>query len=284
MSEHVADTHQEEPLPAATESVFEQDAVQPTAAAVLRQRDYAPTPYSATKWEFVGDRPSDLEFVSLNLEVLRDESRLNDPMFESFDTAEKFTESGGSFELPGMEKEPEQPGMDPEELERLLQEKFEEGLAQGRLEGTADVEQRITESYEALNTRMTEITAKIEQEVQEHVGGLQTKALEFALEISKKILQTTAEAKPEYIYDLIRKGMGSLGAAEPIKVRVSLDDYEFLDVIGLPSDLSEAELGVRYVADETIAAGCVIETNYGEISLELDSMWEQVKESLFPSE
>ena len=214
--------------------------------------------------------------------MLREDELMSDPMFESFDPP-KAMFTGPSDEGIGAEGGTNgQSGIDPEELEALLAEKFEEGRQVGLAEGRDEIEEKVTASYEALNARMVEITKGIESEVAEHVGSLQKKALEFALEIARKILKTTAEIKPEYIYDIIRKGVDSLGAAEPIKIRVSLDDYEFLDVIGLPSDINEGELGVRYVADENISSGCVIETNYGEISLELDTMWEQVRDNLFP--
>src|SRR5690606_22341750 len=147
-------------------------------------------------------------------------------------------------------------------------------------EGRKESEEKIVESYEALNKRMAEVTQAIEAEVREHVTSLERRALSFALEVARKICQTTAEAKPDYIFEIIRRGIQSLGAAEAIRVRVSLDDYEFLEVIGLPADLSESELGIKYVADETIASGCVIETNFGEVSLELDTMWEQIKDNL----
>ncbi|MCB0322898.1 MAG: hypothetical protein KDD69_04970 [Bdellovibrionales bacterium] len=270
----------------------------PTAAGpkvkpkpTLSQKDYRPTPYVSCEWEVVGERVAERDFISMNLEIVRDARMRADPMFESFDPdtsyldAERFQTPGSSKraamteEQAALEAAAEQ--MDPAILQAMLDEKYEEGKQAGYQVGRKEAELQIVESYEALAGRMREVTEKIEREVQGHVTALERKALEFALEVAKKILITTAEIKPDYIFNVIRTGMQSLGAAEPIRVRVSLDDYEFLDVIGLPNDLSEGELGVKYVADENIKSGCIIETNFGEVSLELDTMWEQIKDNLF---
>lgn len=51
-------------------------------------------------------------------------------------------------------------------------------------------------------------------------------------------------------------------------------------MIGLPVELNTEELGVTYVADESIQSGCVVETNFGELDLQLDQMWEQLRVSI----
>ncbi|HQH27834.1 MAG TPA: FliH/SctL family protein, partial [Oligoflexia bacterium] len=115
----------------------------------------------------------------------------------------------------------------------------------------------------------------------ERLAMVEQYALQLAVEISKKILGSAVELRPEYILEIIRSGLHNLGAAKPMKVRVSPQDYEFIEVVGLPADLTPQETGVQYVSDEAIKAGCVIETDFGEVNLELDQMWEQVKNSLY---
>ena len=107
------------------------------------------------------------------------------------------------------------------------------------------------------------------------------KAVELALAVARRILSTTAELKPEYIVDVIRMGVAKLGAATPIQIRVSPQDLEFLQVVGLPPELSAQELGAQFVADDSVRSGCVIETDFGEIDLDLDTMWQQISADLY---
>ena len=129
---------------------------------------------------------------------------------------------------------------------------------------------------------MQSLTSAIHEEVREKVTTLEQHALKISLDVAKKIIHTTVDVKPEYILEILRRAMGSLGAAKPLRVRVSLDDYDFLDVIGLPPDLSPGELGITYVSDSSIKSGCIVESDFGEVDLELDKMWEEVVRALLP--
>lgn len=256
---------------------------------VFSQKDYRPTPYVETRWEVVGERIEERDFVSMTLEVMRDAQATADPMFETFGEGEKVFSDGAIWETPGgkhvttvEEEEEKEPQIDMKVFEEELAQKFEEGRQAGMEEARQEAEAKIVESYEALGSRMDEVTKGIEMHVQERVQELEKHALRFALEISKKIVETTAQVKPEYILDVIRKGLKNLGAAKPIRVRVSTEDYEFLDVVGLPTDLTPHELGITYVSDESVKSGCIVETDFGEVNLEIDKMWEEVKEKLYP--
>lgn len=291
MSEFV----QDEILPETTEVVNEEECSLPeessipSAESVLSQKDYSPTPYVATIWEIVGEQVKERDFVSMSLEVMRDSRASADPMFDSFCDGEAEFSNGGLWETPGGkhvttvdQDEDETPQIDQAVVDAQLAEKYEEGHAAGLQEGRAEAEEKIVESYEALGKRMNEITEGIEENLREHVNEMERQVLRFALQISKKIVETTAQVKPEYIHEIIRTGLKNLGASKPIQVRVSAQDYEFLEIVGLPNDLTPGELGITYASDETIKSGCIIETDFGEVNLELDKMWEEIKDKLYP--
>lgn len=251
----------------------------------LSQREYRPTPYVAQEWEIVGEISEERDFIGMTLEVLRDERASADPMFETFASSNDFPH-GTQFETPGgMKKKKskggDEPIFDAALFEAELEARYEQGRQAGLKEAEKIAEERIVESYEALAERMKEITEEIKAQVHNHAQELEKRALRFALSVAKKLVDTTSEAKPEYILSVIRKGLKNLGAAKPLKIKVSEQDYEFLDVIGIPVDISPGEIGVVYQSDENIKSGCVIETDYGQVDLELDSMWEEVKAGLF---
>lgn len=253
--------------------------------AVLSQHDYEPTPYAATSWEIVGERCQVRDFVSMDLEVLKDDRTTPDPMFLNFGGPHSGIDHGTSWRTPGSDVREEvveeaTPEIDWSLIETQLEEKFAEGKEQGYAEGYAAAEVKIIEKYEILSAQMKQVTDGISAAVQEHIGAVEKRAMQLSIEIARKILQTTVETEPDYILAVLRQAMGNLGAAKPLRIKVSHQDYEFLDVVGLPPDLAEGELGVEYVADPSIVSGCVVETDFGELNLELDVLWNEVKQAL----
>lgn len=254
----------------------------------ISQRNYRPTPYEASIWEAVGERVKEKNFIALNLEVLRDRIADSDPMFEDFDRGKQL-HSGQVFQTPGGElssivSEAEQsagPGISEELLQQMLAEKFEEGRAAGIAEGKRSAEAAVARHYEELSARMKEITDGIQRQIAQHLEEVERRALDMSLRIAKMLVQTTVEAKPEYILDVIRQALKNTGVAQPKVIRVSQQDYEFLDVVGLPPELSETELGVKYVPDDAIQSGCIVETDFGDVNLELEPMWEKIKDKLY---
>lgn len=254
---------------------------------VLSQRDYKPTPYRETHWEIVGESVAERDFVALEVSVLQGNAAEPDPMFEIFGQGySKDTESvyHGPFGRPkhvpgGIDEISEAEQM--AQLEALLEERYQEGLKEGHALGVADGQAKVAEKYEELSNHVTEVLTSVVNEVSEVVARMETQALELALDIAKRILTTTVDVRPDYILDVIRAALKSLGAAKPLRIRVSLDDFEFLNVVGLPPELSSEELGVSYVADESVKSGCVVETNFGEVDMVVEKMWEQIRDSLY---
>jgi len=253
----------------------------------ISQKDYRPTPFSLSQYEVVGERLTNLNFIPLEVPILHNEKEQVDPMFEVFDEGlPKHLESvthyaAGELDSIG------------ENAQKLLEEKHlkemqiavEQASAEGYQKGLTEAAAKTKDEYESKIKKLQEHMMKIDHDVRMFLQSLENKveknAVNLALSVSKKILATTAEVKPEYIYDVIRGGLTQLGAGKPLKIRVSPDDYEFITVVGLPVDLTTEESGVTYVLDENIQSGCVIETNFGEVDLQLDQMWDHIKESLF---
>ena len=272
------------PMDLGADSAKEPQGPSEAPKLILSQRDYIPTPYKDSQWEVVGERMTELNFIPLELSVLRTERAEPDPMFEQFDVGlpkdlERIWHLSGEQSLRGVE-EPEIV-VDPVIAEEQLLERYEEGRAAGYEEGKAAAEAVASERFKELSTQLAEISVKLNDQYQSVFTRIEKRALELALEISRRIVTTTAEIRPDYILDVIREGLKNLGAGKPLRIRVSVQDYEFLEVVGLPPELSKEELGVQYIADEAVRSGCVIETDFGEVDLQIESMWDQIKENLF---
>lgn len=242
---------------------------------VKKIADYTPTPYRRSMWEGIEMLDKNPTFKKIAVEVVNECSDF-DPMFERFD-AHRYQEA----ENTDIVEDPLEPAITPEMIEEIRQAAYQEGFEAGKQEGHSEAQLEIVEKYETLANSMRDISENIRQEIMKKLEDLEKKSLHLALEVSKRVLATTADAKPEYILDVLRSGLKHLGASKPMKVRVNPQDFEFLEVVGLPEDLTMDGAKIQYVVDETISTGCIVETDYGELNLELDKMWAEVRNNLF---
>lgn len=251
----------------------------------VSQANFRPTPYKAEEWEVVGERLPDLGFIPMEVHIVETEAPEPDEMFENFDT-KSISGKESVFHSPDLtlrEIEAAQQGevIDEAVLEAAKAEAYEAGREAGIAEGYELGKAEVAEKYLDLQQQVANLSKEVLSRTEGFFAEIDKRALDFTLQVSKKILQTTADVKPEYIYEVIKKGLQSLGASTPLRIRVSPQDLEFLEVVGLPEELQTSELGVSYVADDSVKSGCVIETNFGEVDLQLESMWEQVAVNLY---
>jgi len=248
---------------------------------ILSQKDFVPTPFFETAWEVVGERIPDNGFIGLEIDIIHSEMTRPDPMFQDFGgnvQAEqgKVLHAGQSADQME-EKEP----ISEELIAALKAEAFEEGRQAGILEGTEAAQSEAKEQNKNLLEQLNSFQDEVRQQLALLASKTERSALELALAVSRKILSTTAEVRADYILDVIKNALHSTAGGNPLRIRVSPQDYEFLQVIGLPPELSTEETGVQYVADDGVSAGCVVETDFGEVDLRLEQMWQQVKENLY---
>lgn len=269
-------------LPKQTASAPQQEA---SPQKFLSQKDYRPTPYRDSIWETIGERFESC-FLPLEMSVIQTESSIPDPMFEVFNTPHQgvstlwHSSTGKEQESETLDRAKE-PRLDSEAIAAELQRRFEEGFAAGVAVGKKEGQEEAAEQYELLCAKMEKVNSSVSLQIEEHFAKIEKEALRLSLEIAKKILLTTARIQPEYIHDVLRQAMSALGAGKPLRVRLSPEDHEFIEVIGLPSQLSAEHLGLIYVADETVTSGCIVETDFGEIDVQLETMWQQVKENIY---
>ena len=78
----------------------------------------------------------------------------------------------------------------------------------------------------------------------------------------------------------MREALKYAGTASIKKVKVSAQDLEFIEVMGLSKKLKEFDGSWAFEADENLKSGCVIETSAGEVDFNLEKSWERIAESV----
>jgi flagellar biosynthesis/type III secretory pathway protein FliH len=251
----------------------------------LSQKTFRSTPYRASDWEIVGER-LERAFAPLELAIIRTEAAKIDPMFEDFaegkgSTATKQWHSGtGEGGVP-KDAVPAAPVIDEAVIAARVAKAFEEGKAAGAAEAEAGIRAAAGDEIAEAKRRAAALEESVSAEIGRITAEIEQRAFELSLSVARKILETTANAKPEYIYDVIRHALAASAGGAIVRIRISPVDWEFLKLEGLPEDLASEELRGKFAADDTIQSGCILETDFGEIDLRLNEMWEQVREGLF---
>ena len=258
------------------------------AGTPLSQASYEATPYRDADWEIVGECRPTREFAPLQIEAIEAQARHIDPMFADY---------GGVPKVPGKLRWhlPEhltgaqfQAMAQPESLQEAeevvgraehqaaLEEAYARGLAEGRTAAEAEGKQQQL----AVEQRLQTIFSDLQKQIGEDLVGLQKRCIDLALRISRKIIDTAVEINPEYIMPVIERAVDLSGTATIKNVRVSPQDLEFIELMGLAKSFKEYDGSWEFVADQTIKAGCVVETSAGEIDYQLDKAWERIKDRL----
>ena len=109
---------------------------------------------------------------------------------------------------------------------------------------------------------------------------VESEAVKFSVEIAEKLVGHAVEINPEYILPIIREALSKAGTANINRVRVSPEDFEFIEVVGVRKVIQEKEGSWDFEADETIRSGCVIDTSAGEIDFRLDEAFKRIADSV----
>lgn len=274
---------------------IEENAPRPAPAAprtpptISRDRNFVPSPFMASAWEYVGERPESDTFIPIRVNVIEQEGNAPDEMFEIFDSSNPKVASlqhapGKEMYRQEHEGEDEDEEISSEILDALLAEKFEEGRQAGYQEGSEATKAQLQHHVTELRAHLDELSAGLKTGIENFFAKTETETVNLALLIAQRILQTTVDVRPDYIIDVVRDALRQLGAGKPQRIRISPQDYEFMMVVGLPPDISAQELGVEYVADDAIRSGCVVESDFGTLELEIDKMWEQINGELYTTQ
>lgn len=232
-----------------------------------------PRPFQFVEWPVINSSHIN-QFTPLEVEII-DLAPQGSQFLEAFLESEDIE----SYD----ESEPEEAVVTlPEsEYQKKLVAERQKGVEEGRAKGLKEAQETARREYEEKAKELEKNIHSAVQSFREMTERAEVEAVRLALDVAKRIVEVAAEAKPEYIASVIKAGLESMGAGRPVRIRLSEQDYEFMQVVGLPTEITAEELGIEYVEDESLRSGCVIETTYGEVDLRLEQMWEQISEQIF---
>lgn len=188
----------------------------------------------------------------------------------------------------------EEPVVPASELE-ILQERFEEERRALQAEHErhleemkAALQQEITaqcvaeseEKIKAIEERYRSIIDDMGGQIRQEVEAVERRAVEFAIQVARKLVGTIVEINPEYILQVIQEAVKLTGGATIKAIRVSPQDLEFIKMLSPEKQFKEFDGSWSFQSDDTIRAGCVVETSSGEVECDLDKTWERIKESV----
>jgi len=225
---------------------------------------------------------------SLDIEVVR-EGEQGTP-----DASQDWASTTSPLEMDGQSVETDESVVPVSEVE-LLQQRFEEE----RLSLQAEHEQRLedvktaiqqelaaqyaTESDEkvkAIEERYRTIIDDLGGQIRQEVEAVERRAVEFAIQVARKLVGTIVEINPEYVLQVIQEAVKLTGGATIKAIRVSPQDLEFIKMLSPERQFKEFDGSWSFLSDDTIRAGCVVETSSGEVEFDLDKTWERIKESV----
>lgn len=263
----------------------------PRAARIIdcsSQEDFRETPYEDCNYEVVGDVLENQDFIPMDLQVVTNEDLKIDPMFADYGGVPQ-SESVKRWHLPGelsfqsLETQAEeveevipQVSLTEEELEAIKTEAFE----QGKAEGMAITVEEQAARFKDLEQKVLAVTEDMQTQVSELVGQASQQAVQFALAISKKLVDTAVEVNPEYIIEIVNEALSLAGTASIQRVRVSPQDMEFIEVVGVRKHIQGFDESWDFEADETVRSGCIVDTSAGEIDYDLDQAWERIQDNV----
>lgn len=151
-----------------------------------------------------------------------------------------------------------------------VQAAFDEGFAQATQEAqeqktvvSAQIEEQYTLLWEDMQVQLDEM--KVAHE---------TQAVELAMRVAHKLVGQVVGEHREYIIEIIREALNSAGKSQINAIRVSPQSYELLSLDEYGDRVKiHGEQKLTFTPDESIRAGCIVETSSGELDFDLDRAW-----------
>jgi flagellar assembly protein FliH len=136
------------------------------------------------------------------------------------------------------------------------------------------------EKVRAIEERYRTIIDDMGTQIRQEVEGVERRAVELAIQVARKLVGTIVDINPEYILQVIQDAVKLTGGATIKAIRVSPQDLEFLKMLSPEKQFKEFDGSWSFQQDDSIRAGCVVETSSGEVEFDLDKTWERIKESV----
>lgn len=240
----------------------------------ISQSQYRPTQFGRQEWEVLGTIQEEHQFEPFDIEVVASSEFVTDPMFADFGgTSQTSTvKRWRAQEKAPVSSAPVEKTIPETEVKKMLAE----AEAKGRAAATEEAKALRDAEIEKLKSNLTSVIDEVNKFVQKSQDEIEKTSVRIAIELSKKIIEQAVEINPEYIVEVLKQALTHAGSATIKKVKVSAQDLEFIEIMGLSKKLKEFDGSWTFEADESVKAGCLIETSAGEVDFDLHKAWERI--------
>lgn len=157
-----------------------------------------------------------------------------------------------------------------------------------QVEAARAIEQARAEALAQVRAMEEERIARLERVIEDLAAyapaALVRKAapvvIDLAVEIARRIVQREVSVDPELLVQWVEDAASRLAGSSELTVRIHPDDLERL--APYRQRLHRGGVQINWVADPTVAGGCVVESAYGAVDARLDTQLAALHETLRP--
>ena len=163
--------------------------------------------------------------------------------------------------------------LEPDPLEDAFEAGYQKGLEESR-EEVQHTQQQLAEQYTLL---WEDMQVQLDEMKAEH----ERKAVDLALHVARKLVGEVVGEHPTYIVEVIQEALESISNATIKLVRVSPQSYELLSLGEYGERIKiHGDQKLSFKADDSIRAGCIVETSAGETDFDLEKTWTRIYEKV----
>jgi flagellar assembly protein FliH len=161
------------------------------------------------------------------------------------------------------------------------EESKKEIFDEAREQGYSDGYKQAVEQYEALVKEAEQTREQARTEYDEALAGMESDAVEMILAIAKKVIGEEMNAKNENILQLVRQAFEKCSNRESILLKVSPDDYDFIqenidEITSQVTGIGELEIK----KDPSLkSGGCIVETPFGSVDAGYETKLRKIEEA-----
>lgn len=170
------------------------------------------------------------------------------------------------------------------EINQMKAEAAEEATAlkeEAKTQGYTDGIDSAAEQADEIIRKANEYRIEAERYREDLIAGIEPQMINLITQITDKLLECEKELNREAISILIKHGLNKVSLTENINVRVSSEDFSYIDKDLILSSL-DVMVDVEFSEDPTLnKLDCIIETQIGNINCGLDTQYKSLKKNLY---
>lgn len=165
------------------------------------------------------------------------------------------------------------------EIKRVSEETYQKAKEEGYQEGEALAQ----EHYKGIIDEANEYREKCKKVYEDTLAALEHDMIELVLDIASRVVGDEIRKNKEAIVGVIKDTINSCYNHEKVVLRVSCEDYEFVDQNRdrILSEIPDIEM-LEIKKDSTLKKGsCIVDTGFGLVDGSVDTRMESIKKAFY---